>query len=287
MNSFACRFTALFLAAASLSACHKKPAVEPANADATAAADEPAVTSAPVADAAPSTDQPTTVAAREAAAVDPAVSDVPAELLASDRAYESWFKKYSLDLNDPTMLDADPDGDGATNRDEFMADTNPLDPNSRPGIHKVMRLKKYAEVRVPLVLQSVSGRTAKIRTTDGEEKVESLSVGDSIGGMKVEKVTERHAVIDKTGTPVDLSRVELENPTTKEKVVLVKDLTSKSAATSAVLTSADGTTMTVRQGEEFTWPSEKGATYKVIDLRADQVVVQEVVSKRMWTIPKE
>lgn len=47
-------------------------------------------------------------------------------------AYEAWFGKYRLDLNDPKMLDADADGDGASNRDEFLADTNPRNASSHP-----------------------------------------------------------------------------------------------------------------------------------------------------------
>ncbi len=281
MNPIARRFAALFLAAAALSACGKKHAEV-----ARKSAAEPTEIDEPTSHA-PGTaaEQGKAAFSVPASAADPALADIPAELLASDRAYDDWFKKHHLDLNDPKMLDADPDGDGATNRDEFMADTDPNDPASRPGIHKVMRLKEYTEIRVPFVLESVDKRGATIRHADGDPKTETVAIGQSIGGMKVEKITARHDT-DKNGQPVDLSRVELSDPATKQKVVLVKDMISKSGATSAVLTSADGTMMKVRQGETFTWPSEKGATYKVIDLRADQVVVQEVVSKRMWTIPK-
>ncbi len=284
MNLIARRFAAVFLVTAALSACGKKQAETADNAAAPSASEEQPGVATPTEDAVATTTTTEDVPA-PAPPTDPAVADVPAELLASDRAYEAWFQKYHLDLNDPKMLDADPDGDGATNRDEFMADTNPNDPSARPGVHKVIRLKEYSEVRVPLVLQSVEGQKANIRHADGE-KAESVVVGGTIGGMKVEKVMARREV-DKNGEAVDLSRVELSDPATKQKVVLVKDLVAKSNATSAVLTADDGTMMKVKQGEVFTWPSEKGATYKVIDLRADQVVVQEVVSKRMWTISKQ
>jgi hypothetical protein len=79
----------------------------------------------------------------------------------------------------------------------------------------------------------------------------------------------------------------LDDPANKDKVVLVKDLPAKSAASSAILTSADGrTTLTVKQGDTFSWPTEQGSTYKVIDLRAEQAVVQEIETGKMWTIPK-
>lgn len=212
------------------------------------------------------------------------------ELAASDTAYEAWFGKHHLNLNDPKMLDEDPDGDGATNRDEFMADTNPNDQNSRPGVHKAMRLKKYTEVRLPVVLEAVDGQKARIRRTDEEAaKTQSVSVGESLRGMsmKVARVESRQES-DKDGKPVDRSRVTLEDPSTKERVVLVKDLPARTAGTHAVLTSEDGvTTLTVKVGETFQWPTEPGATYKVIDLREDQVVVQQLETQKMWTVPKQ
>ena len=166
---------------------------------------------------------------------DPAVPGVPAELLASDKAYEAWFKKHGLDLNEPKMLDADPDSDGFTNREEFLADTDPKDANARPGVHKVMRLKAYHEVRVPLLLESVEGQMARIRQeAGGETKLETVTVGQMVGGLKVSRVAARR-VTDKGGHPADLSRVELEDLATREKVVLVKDLPAKSSASYADL----------------------------------------------------
>lgn len=217
---------------------------------------------------------------------DPAVAGVPAELLASDRAYEAWFKKHGLDLNDPKMLDADPDSDGFTNREEFLADTDPKDANARPGVHKVMRLKAYHEVRVPLLLEAVEGQMARIRQeAGGETKLETVTVGQMVGGLKVSKVAARR-VTDKGGHPADLSRVELEDLATREKVVLVKDLPAKSSASYAVLTSEKGGALKVHQCEQFSWPEDPTRAYVVIDLRADQVIVQEIGSKQVWTISK-
>ena len=95
------------------------------------------------------------------AAADRAFVAAPPPALPPEDGYEAWFKKHRLDLQDPKMLDADDDGDGFSNRDEFMADTDPHDANSRPGIHNQMRLKQYTEVRLPVILEEVSGETAR------------------------------------------------------------------------------------------------------------------------------
>jgi hypothetical protein len=218
-------------------------------------------------------------------------------------AYEAWFKKHRLDLSDPAMLDADADGDGALNRDEFMADTDPRDPNSRPPaaaaagasadggatVSQSMRLREYNEVALPFVLESVEGETARIRHTAASGKVETVRAGQTLPdtNYKVERILRLRGT-DKMGQPTDASRVTLEDPSTRERIALVKNMPARSASSYAVLTSPDGkTTMTVRQGDTFNWPSEPGATYTVVDLRADQVVLQQVETGGMVTVPKK
>ena len=204
-------------------------------------------------------------------------------------AFEAWFKKYGLDLNDPKMLDADADGDGFSNRDEFLAGSNPLDPESRPGIHKTIRLKEYVEVKLPIILRSVEDGTAQIeRLDEGGGKTEKVRAGQTLRGssLKVARV-EARVDTDKHGEKVDLSQVVLDDPATRERHVLVKDLPVKTAATSATLVSVDGkTTLKVKEGETFVWPGETGASYKVLELREDQVVVKQVETGATLTIPK-
>ena len=228
--------------------------------------------------------------ARESHATPAATPNALAELAAADSAYEAWFKKYHLDLNDPKMLDADPDGDGFTNREEFLADTNPLDPDSRPGVHPAMRLQEFTEVRVPLMLRSVDGESAKIEREDGgEAKTETVKAGQTIRGTsyKVEKV-ESLQTQDKDGNPIDASKVTLEDPASPQKIEIVKDMPTRSSASYAVLRSKDGaTTITVKQGQIFEWPGEKDTHYKVVDLRNDQVILEQVENKKMWTVPKK
>jgi len=208
---------------------------------------------------------------------------------ADQAAYEAWFKKYNLDLSDPKMLDADPDGDGFSNREEFLADTDPHDKNSRPGIHKGIRLKEYVEVRLPLVLESIEGEKAHIRRTDQPDaKPITVKEGDTIKGLpyKVVHVEEKED-FDKAGEKTNFSQVAFEDPSTKEKVVLMKNLPARTSATSAVLVSPDGkTTMTVHRGDVFSWPAEKSSRYKVIDLSQDQVVLLQLETNKTWTIPK-
>ena len=217
-------------------------------------------------------------------------SGVTTAVAQGDQAYEAWFKKYHLDLNDPKMLSADPDGDGFTNEEEFLAGTDPLDPNSHPGVKQSMKMKEYTKVEVPFVLRSVQGESAQIESTDGGEKrVETVKAGQTLHNstFHVAKVQSKRTQ-DKDGNPVDASHVMLENSSSHERVDLVKDLPARSTASYAVLTSADGAkTITVHQGDTFSWPNEPGATYVVKDLRDQQVILEQVETKQMWTVRKQ
>lgn len=220
---------------------------------------------------------------------EPVPAGKPVEGTAGNADFEAWFKKHHLDLNDPKMLDADTDGDGFSNRDEFLADTDPNDPHSMPGIHKVIRLKEFSEVRLPLIVESVTGERATIRRTDGEGKAETVKIGDTVHGLplKVEKIEQINDT-DKEGKPIDRSLVVLEDAGSKERLTLVKDMPARTAASFAMLTSADGnTTIKVKQGDTFNWPGDSTATYKVIDLREDQVVLQQLENKKMWTVTRD
>lgn len=263
-------FTLLTAALVAVTGCRKKDA------------------EADVADEAESALPPTEQVTKTEDAPAPAPTTPPTDGTAGNGDFEAWFKKHKLDLNDQKMLDADPDGDGFSNRDEFLADTDPHDPASLPGIHKTIRLKEFSEVRLPLIVESVQGDKARIRRTDGDGGVETVKVGDTVKGMplKVEKIEQINDT-DKEGKPIDRSLVVLEDGGSKERLTLIKDMPARTAASFAMLSSADGNTaIKVKQGDTFKWPGDDTATYKVIDLREDQVVLQQLENKKMWTVAR-
>jgi hypothetical protein len=115
-----------------------------------------------------------------------------------------------------------------------------------------------------------------------------VRAGQTVRGtsLKVRKAEERFDT-DKEGVKTDVSQLVLDDPETKEKIVLMKDLPAKTAATSAILTSLDGkTTLKVKEGQTFTWPDEPGVSYKVVELRGAQVIVQQLDTRAMITIPR-
>lgn len=282
-------FAVVLAAAATLAACKKKE-VEVAHEAEQALPAEEQVAPAPSGNGAGATADKALLDApmpAERPAAGGAQIPPPAAGTAGNAEFEAWFKKHHLDLNEPAMLDADPDGDGASNRDEFLADTDPRDPNARPGVHKAIRLKEFSEVRLPVIVEAVEGDKARLRRTDGGGKVETVKAGDQLSGLplKVERVAQIRDV-DKGGNPVDRSIVMVEDSASKERLTLVKDMPARTAASFAILTSADGATLKVKQGEIFQWPGGATTSYKVIELREDQVVLQEVENRKMWTVTR-
>ena len=216
--------------------------------------------------------------------------DAPPAAQPDDQAaYEAWFKKYHLDLSDPAMLKADADGDGVSNRDEFLADTNPRNASSHPPLAAAqppLRFTEYHEGKLPLVLEAVRGGKAVIKNGDLRETV---VVGDRMRGLplRVTKITDRKTS-DKEGEPTDRSQVLLEDTATKATVTLVKDLPAKTTATHAVLTSADGqTSLQVRAGEVFSLPGDPATTYRVLDIAPDEVLVQQPDTRKTWTLLRQ
>lgn len=188
------------------------------------------------------------------------------------------------------MLDADPDGDGVSNRDEFLAGTDPKDPTSRPGVHPDIRLKEFTEVRLPFVVRDVAGGVATVEfDAGGTPQREQVRKGEAIRGtrLKVDRI-ENRTETDKHGERVDMSQVVFTDSDTQERIVAMKDLPTRTSASFATLVSTDGqTTRQVREGENFTWPGETPATYTVVELRMDQVIVKDDASGKTITIPRQ
>jgi hypothetical protein len=200
--------------------------------------------------------------------------------------FEAWCKRHGLDPKDPAMLDADSDRDGFSNREEYIAGTNPLDPNSVPGILDGIVMKEFNEVRVPVLLREVKDGKARIEHLDSPG-TEELQQGAVLKGLPYRIAAVKHEVkADKHGIFSDVSQVTLENVDTKESVVLIRDLPSRSSATHAVIIGADGARKMIHADEVIELPGHVGKKFKVLELRPEQVVIEEMGTRRPLTIPK-
>jgi hypothetical protein len=147
-------------------------------------------------------------------------------------------------------------------------------------------VKSVNEIQVPLILRKVEGGKALVEyKTDG--KLEEIGQGSQPRGLPYKVTGVKHEIrADKHGVLNDVSNVTLENPATKETVVLVRDLPARSSETHAVLVGPGGTEQKVKVDDVITLPGQGDKKFKVVDLRPDQVLVEELASKKPMTIPK-
>ena len=200
--------------------------------------------------------------------------------------FEAWFRKYGLDPKDPAMLDADSDGDGFSNREEFLAGTNPRDPNSMPGMLDGIVMKELKEVSIPVILREVKGGKARVQRLD-TPGMEEWEQGTNVKGLPYRVTAVKQEVkADKHGVYSDVSQVKIENLDTKESSVLIRDLPARSSETHAILMGPDGIPKSVHVDEVIELPGQKDKKFKVIELRPDQVVIEEIGTRRPLTIPK-
>ncbi len=81
---------------------------------------------------------------------------------AGDGIPDSWALQYGFNPLDPNVANADPDGDGLSNLQEFMAGT---DPTNSTSIMRITSITRTGNVNT-ITWQSVGGKTYHLQSTD-------------------------------------------------------------------------------------------------------------------------
>ncbi len=66
----------------------------------------------------------------------------------------SWLRRYGLSTKNP-VADLDMDGDGFTNREEYLAGTDPTDSNSKPDVALKLRVIQVLQKQFPFIFNSI------------------------------------------------------------------------------------------------------------------------------------
>lgn len=217
----------------------------------------------------------------------------------------SWIKEHRLDYSDAKLPERDPDGDGFTNMEEFQAQTNPLDPASRPAGWTKLRLSGSKLEKLRFTFSEVTdseGDTIK------EVQINTIGAGDAGAasgrtmfykiGESV-KIAERDATgrrVD-TPTPFKVLRAEmrgnaepmvvLQNTADGKEVILERGKVKDSPYALATLRdSRSGQEFQLRTGEEFELP-EGGGRYKLIDVSEEKAQIKNVRTEETSSVPRE
>jgi hypothetical protein len=202
-----------------------------------------------------------------------------------------WLEQFGLPIVDADVLSQDPDGDGFTNLDEWLAHTNPIDKNSHPDYLTKLKLKTFTEEPFRLVFSSWSGDTIGINAVDFKQPTQFVKVGDRIPGtrFRIVKFTEKHAINPTTSGDLDVSELLLEHEDTKEQLTLEKEkiaISPESVATFRYSWPAGQPPreFEVRKDQEFSLKPQEEIKYKLIDIQPTKAVI---VNTRKPTEPIE
>ena len=91
------------------------------------------------------------------------VQPLDRKMVTEDGIEIGWKMNYGFDPADPLVRDQDPDGDGFTNQEEFVAKTNPLEKGDSPAKESKLRNRLEAPVLLQISFVEKSGNSYTIR----------------------------------------------------------------------------------------------------------------------------
>jgi hypothetical protein len=187
-----------------------------------------------------------------------------------------WFEKFGLPIQDPDVLEQDPDVDGFTNLDEWQGNTDPTNKDSHPDYLTKLHLASATEEPFRFIFSSWVGGTFALNTIDQSEPTQFLKIGDVIRAtdFKVVKFTEKHER-NQYGTNVDVSELLLEHKDTHAQVTLVKEkvATSPQSVATFVYTWDGRREFEVRKDQEFSLKPVEEINYKLLDVQPNKAVI--------------
>lgn len=197
----------------------------------------------------------------------------------ADGMKDEWEKKYGLNPSDASDAAADPDGDGFTNLEEFVAGTDPSDKNSHPDYIDSLKVEgKLKQTYTELVFTGAvkTPRGMKLafkdpaRSTDYNRGIYSVFAGEEIGKSGyIAKSCEQKFRKEKMGggmeKKVDVSEATIVRKSDGKTIVLVlsRKRTPVDVQATVNFTRLGGKSFEVTPGAEFAVNGEKFAVLKI------------------------
>lgn len=201
----------------------------------------------------------------------------------------AWLIQYNLDYADSAVKEQDPDADGFSNLEEYLAGTNPTDKTSTPPYYTKLRLEKYTAIPFRLIFTSSpdDGQTFTINSKDLKSRTQFLHIGDAIRGSPYKIVSFEKKFIVENDIEKNVSELTIKNMETGESMILVMNKEANDPTSYAeFFYQLDGSRQKVKKGDEFTLAPETDRKYKLIDISDSGAVIQDVESGEQFKIPK-
>ena len=201
----------------------------------------------------------------------------------------AWLVKYNLDYGDPDIANEDPDKDGFTNLEEFIAGADPTNANSHPSYHTKLRLTKFDPVpfRLKFGGDSGDGETFTINARDAKSRTQFLKLGDMIVGAPYKLLAYEKKTANKNDMEVNVSELTIQNTGTGQKIVLVYDKEADDPTSyGEFLYLWNNSKLRVKKDDVFTLTPEDNRKYKLIDISAQEAQIEDLESGQRYRIGK-
>jgi ankyrin repeat protein len=144
-------------------------------------------------------------------------------------------------------------------------------------------MRAYRQKELPLRVESVEGEVATLRMSSGG--VKQVAQGETIPGtpLKVVRMERRIRDLKDQGGQTEVSVVEVEDEGSGRRRELVSGLESTAHDPVALVEDAGGKRYVARAGQKFR--GADGAEYVVIDVRPNQMVIENKTQGEVITVP--
>ena len=192
-------------------------------------------------------------------------------------------------MTDANLKDQDADGDNFTNLEEFLGETNPVDPESHPPFISKLCLSSMVDSDLQLVFQTqVDPRTWQIDLVSPNGKYRSQNMlvtrGQRFGpdGNKMFRLDgfQEKKGVDGNGVPVDeseatISYVEAGGSARVTQVLVRGQAWQVPTHEGNFLDRFDGSEFTAKRGGSFSLSNDSGNTFTVVEVNAAAAILKD------------